>query len=312
MTDTMPTGAARTGAGESRDPVFILSPMRSYSTVTVAVLAGHPEIYGFPELLIFSARTIGDILSAKVWSKASGRRLNVRLSGVCRTIAELHEGSQEQDAVERALRWLAERHNWPSTRFFDHLLCLIGPRIPVEKSPDTVMRDENLADCLEAYPNAKYIHLTRHPVTAQQSIMEQLARFDPSMSFPTRVASAASVWYLSHLRIARALQHLPRDRWLRLRGEDLLTEPRACLPVILDWLDLTYDQGVIDGMLRTERWSYAGTGPPGWLYGGDHKFMMSPELRPVPALEAIHFHPDLEMPDQMSARMTKLARYLGY
>jgi hypothetical protein len=108
MTDTVPTGAARTGAGESRDPVFILSPMRSYSTVTVAVLAGHPEIYGFPELLIFSARTIGDILSAKVWSKASGRRLNVRLSGVCRTIAELHEAARSKTP------WSVLCGGWPS------------------------------------------------------------------------------------------------------------------------------------------------------------------------------------------------------
>jgi len=40
-----------------REPIFILAPARSYSTVTVAMLSGHPQIYGFPELLTFNVAT---------------------------------------------------------------------------------------------------------------------------------------------------------------------------------------------------------------------------------------------------------------
>ena len=53
------------------EPIFLLAPARSYSTITLALLAGHPDIYGFPEMLLFTAdgrgiapRTAASIVAA--------------------------------------------------------------------------------------------------------------------------------------------------------------------------------------------------------------------------------------------------------
>ena len=41
-----------------REPIVLLAPARSYTTVTVALLSGHPDIYGFPEMLLSTADTV--------------------------------------------------------------------------------------------------------------------------------------------------------------------------------------------------------------------------------------------------------------
>jgi Sulfotransferase family len=308
------------GPGPNQEPVFILAPPRSYSTVTVAFLAGHPQIYGFPELLIFSAETLADILAGKRRFSAargktpprSARDRAVRLTGPLRAIAELHEHSQQHDAIERAKEWFLDRAEWPTERLFDYLIGLVRPSVALEKSPDTVMTDENLRHCLETYPRARYIHLTRHPVAAQRSIQENLGYLIPESSVKWRIASAASMWYLGHLRVARALSELPSDRWFRLRAEDLLCSPSAWARRILNWLGLACDDDIISQMMRTEQWQFAGTGKSGTLFGGDHKFMLAPQLRAIPELAVVKFDPAWGLLDEMCARMTALAGYLGY
>jgi Sulfotransferase family len=318
----MPDGnPARSAGPASSEPVFILAPPRSFSTVTVAMLSGHPDIYGFPELLAFSSRTVGDIVAGQISAGRPGpepaldldpRFHSTRLTGPVRAVAELHEGSQRPDAIQRAVRWLQERAHWPTTEFLNYLFGLVHPRIALEKSPDTVTTSESLAYFLESYPRARYIHLTRHPVTTQRSMQNQFGAIFPASTGRARVVRAASLWYLTHLRIARALSELPEDRWIRLRGEDLLREPEVWLPVILDWLGLPRDRETIARMLRTQDWRFAGTGVSGRLFGGDHKFMQDPAMRPIKDPGPVRFDPSWQLLDEMSARMANLAGYLGY
>jgi hypothetical protein len=303
------------------EPVFILSPPRSYSTVTTALLAGHPEVFGLPEMLTFSAPTIGDLLSgigclcaqsAEPHEPESCPFLAVRLSGPYRAIAELHEGGQHDAAIRRARRWLKEKSDWPGERLLDHLLGLVAPRIGLEKSPDTVRSDKNLARCISGYPGARYIHLTRHPVTAQRSLQQHLSLGNPSASPRRQAAQAATIWYRAHVRITGALGQLPPEQSFRVRGEDLLRSPQTWLPRILGWLGLEAGPDTVATMLLTERWPFAGTGTSGRLFGGDHKFMLSPELSPVPEPGPLDFEPAWGLLDEMRARMSKLANHLGY
>ncbi len=54
-----------------RRPVFLLAPARSYSTVALALLAGHPGLHGFPELMLFNADTVAEPLSSVVPGRTS-------------------------------------------------------------------------------------------------------------------------------------------------------------------------------------------------------------------------------------------------
>jgi hypothetical protein len=127
-----------------------------------------------------------------------------------------------------------------------------------------------------------------------------------------RADAAARQWYDGHLRVVSALAGLPRRRWTRIRAEDLLRRPHEWLPVILGWLGLRHDGPATTAMLRTEEWPFAGTGPSGRLFGGDHKFMRAPALRAVPAPGPVAFPDDWALCDERRRAMIDLAEHLGY
>lgn len=293
------------------DPVFILAPPRSYSTVSTAMLAGHPKLYGFPEMLIFTAPTVGDIL------KGTGRTRNADWigfgnTGIARAVAELHEGGQSPMAVERAMGWLRDHGDWEAVALMDHLLRLVHPKIGLEKSPDTVCSKAALNACLRAYPQARYLHLTRHPVSTVQSMLKHwVALFPEEMTPQGRANLCLLRWYTSHLRVVKSLQGLPADQWMRMRAEDLLRTPRIWLPRVLDWLTLDHDNMTIELMTQTDQWQFArlykGVGS-----GGDPLFQHNPALRPVAAPAAELISLSWTIADEVRQRVVTLARYLGY
>jgi hypothetical protein len=294
-----------------RAPVFVLAPPRSFSTVTAAILGGHPDIYSFPELLIFSAATVGGLFTAERQPGVHHDAVKPDLTGVLRAVAQLHYDSQSDQAIEDARNWLTQRAYWSTIQLLNHLLALAYPRIAVEKSPNTVRTNERLNTCVACYPDARYIHLTRHPVTTQRSMHEHFSEL-PGIAGQRLIASSASAWYLTHCRIVAKLAELPDERWIRVRAEDLLREPHESLGKILNWLGLPDDTKIISRMLQTESWQFAGCGPSGSLWGGDWKFMRSPTIRPIPAPEPVSFDPSWGLHSEMCRRMTVLADYLGY
>lgn len=309
---TPPPRVRTAGAGQraNPEPVFVLAPPRSFSTITLALLSGHPQIYGFPELLVFAEATVRDLISGGTAKGYPPELHRGRLSGLYRAIADVHEGEQTPEAVNRAGAWLARRPDWPAPRVLAHLLQEVAPLVGAEKSPDTVATDEMLARCLDHFPNARYLHLTRHPVTTQRSMHAQEPKLYTHRA--VRLVGAASSWYLAHSRIRARLAALPPQQWMRVRGEDLLRRPATTLPAVLDWLGLDPGEAVIARMLQTERWRFAGFGPSGDLYGGDRTFLTHARLRPVPDPGPVRFDPAWGLPEEMVHRMSRLAAELGY
>jgi hypothetical protein len=322
-TDTRATAAHRirphgdAPAARHPEPVFLLCPARSCSTVSVAIMAGHPEIHGFPELLAFAGelrpRTVGTLLSAPAirpdLPELYGIPIQTGLTGLLRSLAEVHERSQGQQALERAYQWLKTREDWTTVELMDYLIAAVAPQIALEQSPATVLTDASLTTCLAAYPRARFIHLTRHPVSAQASMHRYwAARFRDRAEL---VAQSASAWYLSHLRISRLLAGLPPGQWIRVRAEDLVNEPYTQLPRILDWLGLACTSETIARMRRTENWTYAGGGHLG-LARGDPAFLESPRLHGVMLPEGIRFDPAWRLPREACRRMQSLGESLGY
>lgn len=292
-------------------PVFILAPARSFSTVSLAMLGRHPSLFAFPELVLFGTTDVGAMLNEHLRRPDLPEDwLRNRHSGVLRAIAELHEGSQANDAIERAEHWLAEHSDWPTVRLMDHLLELIRPFTGLEKSPDSVSSDEALDQCVTAYPKARFIHLTRHPVTTQRSMHEHVRTLPGDEQ--SKIARTALRWHLTHLRIAKRLASMPSDMWLRVRAEDLLRDSDVSLRRICDWLRLPYDSDIIARMQHPEGWRFSGTGPDGNLLGGDHKFLRDPVLRQIPEPGPVVFDPAWRLHPELIDQMTQLAKYLGY
>jgi hypothetical protein len=313
LRDTEVLGATATDKAPLRqEPIFLLAPARSYSTVMVAMISGHPDIYGFPEMLLSTAETVGGLIEQKPKPWQTPVDLECRRNGVLRAVADVHERSQEEPAMRNAEQWLRERSSWSPWQLMDHLLRAIYPQIGVEKSPETIASSTALDHCIGHYPSARFIHLTRHPASTMRSMQMHWRYRLINLSEKALVAHSAKAWYLGHSRIVRKLSELPAWQWKRVRAEDVLRAPDIWLPQLLDWLGLDSDDEIVSRMTRTENWQFAHTGRSGRLFGGDPKFMRAPVLRHVPEAGEIRFDPSWGLLDEMTEQMEALAQYLGY
>ncbi|MCS0494080.1 sulfotransferase [Ancylobacter sp. MQZ15Z-1] len=296
-------------------PLFILCPPRSYSSIVCAMLGQHPQCYGLPELNLFLGDTLGEIWYGTVFMRSFGKH------GLLRTLAELHDGEQTEDSVIRAQSWIETRLNWPIAKVFAHIQECVGERILIDKSPSTLFRQEALARVMLNFPDASLLHLTRHPRGTSESVIalreghEGLKSLNQVLNDSDR-SDPERMWRLSHELVLAMTTGLPLGRYMRLKGEWLMANLAVYLPQICDWLDIRSDADAIQAMMHPETSPYACPGPANAPRGNDPNFLENPRLDPErlarlkePRLEGelswnpgAHFDP----------RTVGLAKRLGY
>ncbi|BCY09664.1 sulfotransferase [Actinoplanes sp. L3-i22] len=283
--------------GEIRPPLLILAPSRSFTTVVCAMLGQHPRLYGLPEVNLLCDRTMAE--RAARMAKAA----HPMDGGLLRAVGQLWFGGQTAATVRRARTWLDARADLTTAAVFRELAQRLDPRTVVEKSPSTVLRPRNLRRAHREFPQARFLHLVRHPRGHGESVLRAaegrrrsgpvrpdhwLARLaaHPSDRVPgDGVPGPHNAWYLGNATIVEFLRSVPADAQLRIRGEALLAEPDTVLPRIADWLGLPADAAAIEAMKHPETSPYAFVGPPGARFGGDVAFLREPALRSAPAPE---------------------------
>lgn len=187
----------------------------------------------------------------------------------------------------------------------DHLLELVEPRTGVEKSPDTVHGEDRLARAGAAYPRARFIHLVRHPVTAQRSLQRQLSLFD-------RPVPCAMGWLNQHRRILEFRAGLQPEQSLLVRTELVLNHARDELGRIATWLGVAADAAAIHAMCHPERSPYASTGPDGERGGNDPSFLLDPVPHAVELPPSLEHPKEWMIPEELELDIVALAEQLGY
>jgi Sulfotransferase family len=290
-----------------RAPVLILSPPRSFSSVVCAMLGQHPQLAAFPELNLFVADTVHGIFE---YVEASGAaRL---LDGTVRALAELRTGIQSEEATREQRRWLEARADWPVKRLYDHLLDLVHPRVGVDKSPLTAISPSFLGRAYALYPAARFIHLTRHPVTAIGSLRRLFPAESSGVSETRSVTRATWAWVLTHRTILDFVVPLPPEQTFRARGEDLVSRPNEFLPRLATWLGVSPATRAIEAMKQPERSSYAREGPPGAPGGNDPGFLHEPQLRPAQLSSTIDVPAEWGLEPGVVTAVREVALALGY
>jgi Sulfotransferase family len=254
------------------------------------MLGEHPELYGFPELHVFVGDTVQEIID---FEKSQNEHHAAGPPGLLRALAQIHHGVQTNGTVLRAIGWLNERRDWPIKKLMDHLLEGVSPKWGLEKSPVTAKWPIYLERAYACYPDAYYLHLTRHPVPNRASWGEFLEN-KQAKRHKNEQRTARMDWLISwqhmHTNILRFTSTLPLGQTLRVRGEDILSEPDVYLPQIAEWLGIRTDREAIEAMKHPENSPYARVGPDAARGGNDPKFMQSPALRAgrvkEPSLEA--------------------------
>jgi hypothetical protein len=319
-------------------PVFVLAAPRSFSSVVASMLGQHPEMYGLPELELFGSSTVAE------WWDVCDRAYPPRSHGMLRAVAQLVFGDQTDATVSLARGWLRRRSHLSSGYLFELLAEKVWPRLPVDKSTTYVRRAQTMLQIITMFPNARFIHLVRHPRSQGESVIRLLRYRQQQGPLPRNhwllwaagaerpVESSGNqnstsdlegtelsldpqtVWHALNLNVCNFLKAVPAGQQLRIRGEDILTDPDRSLREVCRWLQIEDSTEAIEQMKHPERSPYAHLGPAGARFGNDIFFLQNPVLRPARAEPRKLNGPLSWRPDGngFRPRVTVLASLFGY
>lgn len=260
-------------------PVFVITCMRSYSSLVNGMLGQHPQLYGLPEVNLATAERVSAMLGLFQTIRPAS------LHGLTRTIAELEFGAQTDETVARARAWIEARRDWTTAQMFRHIAARAAPRAIVEKSPTSVAFMKHLDRLLDAFPDARFLHLTRHPRPTCKSIHALIAATDAKKG-TNRADQTDSerLWTKMNGNAFAFIDRLPAGQGMRIRGEDLLSDPDTYFRQICDWLGIRSDAEALEAMKHPERSPFARIGPDSARFGNDPNYLNHPEFtqRPIP------------------------------
>lgn len=298
--------------------LMLLAPPRSFSSLVSTMVGQHPEIYGFPELHLMMRDTVGAVLR---WERNFMRYLGP--PGLLRVIAELDHGAQTAENVLTAANFLEDRTDWKSADMMNYVMdratMETGAKFCLEKTPSIAFSPNSLERVRQAWPDALYIHVTRHPVSLKKSLDEYIEN-SPRSTPEAKEASmrnSMTAWPVTQRNILDFCATLAPGQYLRIRGEDVLSDATGMMRQVADWLNLRTDDAAIAAMLRPEDSPYASLGPFNAPFGNDPKFVASPVFRPgKPRLPKLDRFFETEEGQRMDptrrAYLSQLAHCLGY
>jgi hypothetical protein len=264
-------------------PLFLLAPPRSYTSLINAMIGQHPQAFGLPELCLFNADQLKGLwvrISDEMGDDAKTRQ------GLLRAVAEIYAGEQTAAAIIMANHWAAAREERSTASVYQELVAKIDPLIPVEKSPAYAISLKRMRAMREAFPDARFLHLIRHPVAQCKSVMSlndgAFALYVNSIEFldDRAVIEPQFAWHDLNVEILNFLDEVPPHLQMRIRGEDIICDPRRYLGIICRWLGIRDDDEAIEEMMHPERSPFACFGPINALFGNDPNFLRGPTFRP--------------------------------
>ena len=298
---------------DSPQPIVILGTGRSFTSVISCMIGEHPDMIGLPETNIFLYDTIGELLNRF----GSGAKMR-RLAGILRTLAYFHDGEQTDDSVEAAASFLGEHLHWTYRDIAEHFYKVAGPRGIVEKSISTCRTPENLARVRDAWPNAYFLHITRHPeaiVNSMQSRVDSALEKGKGRNW-TRLMKEHSIdgYYNTYTtNVLEFMATLPQGQAMNLRGEDFLTDARSYTRQICAWAGLRGDDAAIEAMMHPENNPFANIGPAGAEMGMSATFIKNPFYSGEPvAVKPMTFQAEDIGLDVEKRKMALLGNRLGY
>lgn len=250
-------------------PLFILCPGRSFSSVVCAAIGQHPQMFGLPEINLFAVDTVAQLVETEI--PIFG--IPGVLTGLRRTVAELVYNEQTEDSINRATAWIEARSHMSGTEMFEALRALAGGRELVDKSPTNSGR-KALARLFAAYPDAYYLHLSRHPRATCRSRVTAHQNRKPLDPY-----AVERLWYNRHLELLQFGRMVPAGRYMFLRGENFFEHPASILRQICQWVGVSDDDAAIAAMMRPEESPFAKLGPDNAKFGNNPGFIEKPALR---------------------------------
>ncbi len=190
----------------SNRPVFVVGMPRSGTSLTEQILASHPRVFGAGELTFWDAAVNA--------FETTGQ-----------TTRDDHGRADAAVTEDLALAYL------------ERLNRVAGDALRVvDKMPPNFM---NLGLIHATFPNAKIIHMRRHPVDTCLSIYFQY--FLSTHPYANDLQSLAQ-YYREYLRIMEHWRtYLPKGTLLEVQYESLIADQEGWTRRLIDFLDLPWD-----------------------------------------------------------------------
>ena len=220
-------------------PIFILAPPRSGTTLLRVMLAGHPGLFACNELQLLHFETLAERAEAyqgkfALWSE-----------GLIRAVMELNDcGADEAKLLLHSF----EKHGMTTREMFEQLQEWVGDRLIVDKSPSYALDAEALEKALADFPNARFIHLVRHPYSMVKSFekyhMDQVLYLHPHDFASQQLGEL--VWLESNRTTLEFLKNVPANQQFRIVYEDLVQHPEAVMHAMCETLEIPFHEGLLD------------------------------------------------------------------
>lgn len=300
-------------------PLFVLAPSDGHSSRIAAMLGAHPDAFVVPELNLTLADRVGDLVA--MFDMTEATRLQ---DGLLRAIAQLFGPGQDQEGLLFARKWLEWRSEWSTHALLDEIARRVAPRQLVVPDTSSPLRTDLMLRLDRQYPDARWIHVHRHPRPYCAAIVEEIRdhlfippdMLDHSEKFDPPILDPQLFWYRLHLTIDRATgtRVAGRGSVLSLRAEAVMSSPELELARVAAWLGWRSDPAAVEAMMRPETSAFAMTGPPGARGGMDQEFLDQPtfeyRMRAFTTLDgALEWRPD---GSGFAAEVKALAASYGY
>ncbi|MCB0517420.1 MAG: amino acid adenylation domain-containing protein [Lewinellaceae bacterium] len=237
-----------------QSPIFILAPPRSGTTLLRVMLAGHPGLFACNELQLLHFETL------KERSEAYTGKFSLWTEGLIRAVMELK--NLDADEARLLLNRYAEQgmttvemyqtlHDWLNeqsrSEFGTGSTTNNEQRTVVDKSPSYALDSLALAKALADFPNARFIHLVRHPYSMVRSFEKY--HMDQVLYLHEHDFSAQQlgelVWLHSHRNTVDFLKKVPTNQQFRIVYEDLVKNPEQVMREMCGTLGLPFHENLL-------------------------------------------------------------------
>jgi malonyl CoA-acyl carrier protein transacylase len=214
---------------------FVLSSVRSGSTLLRVMLAGDPALFCPPELHLLGHRTMGE--------RAGAEPSPDRDQGIRRALAELRGVDMDEAQAEIDATTHADLPTWEVVR---RLADLAAPRLLVDKSPGYANDVRTLHRIERSFDEPRFVVLLRHPYAVVDSVVRN--RFVRLMEGGeiSPFDFGEFVWTRSYGNILDFVETLPPERYVLLRFEELVTRPREALEPVCSLLGIRFSDALLE------------------------------------------------------------------
>ena len=201
-------------------PIFVLGLPRTGTTLVERILGSHSQVHAAGELSALS-RAIGNAINrtpqgrAYTWQEYAGR------------LNQLDSALIARGYLELARPFRGDRPRFLDKQTINFYYC---PLI------------------LRAFPNAKIVHVTRHPLAAAYAIFK--TRFDTAFPFAYDLGELGD-FYLDYRRLMAHWDCIMPGRIASVAYEDIIMAPEPTTRRLLENLGLPFEQGCMEFHLST-------------------------------------------------------------